>query len=60
MSGNRLHAAVTDAWLANKDWIIFSSSRKDLNYATNFFISTNNRVKLLLLSKVGKVTTVFF
>ena len=55
--GNRRFA---DAWFANKNGIIFSTTREHLNGTADFFIAPDDRIKLSGARGFRQITGVFF
>ena len=47
----------TNAWLANKDWVVLGATRKNLHHAFHFALTTNYWVELVIFCQLRQVAT---
>mmetsp|Transcript_5557 Transcript_5557/g.13087 ORF Transcript_5557/g.13087 Transcript_5557/m.13087 type:complete len:226 (-) Transcript_5557:931-1608(-) len=52
------NSCLSDTWISNQDWIIFGSATQDLNGASDFLVSANDRVQLSFFSEGGEVNPI--
>ena len=50
---------LSDSWLADQNRVVLGPSRKHLNGAPDLFVTTNNRIELVLTRLLGEITRIF-
>src|SRR5690606_36386274 len=51
------NSSLTNTWFSNQYWVVFLSSGKNLSYTFDFFFTTDDRIKPIILRHFSEIPT---